>query len=252
MNSSDKSIIVYLVIGGKTVIHRLLLTAIAGLLAGAVVPGYAGIIAVSNFDNPADGADGWTVINDAIGPTRIPTGGNPGGYLQAVDQFVGLTWYWVAPGKFLGDVSAAYGQPLTFDLRQHYADLNPLLQFDEDDVVLSGNGLTLALDTPFNPDRINWTSYSVPLLASAGWRQTNIGGAPATEAQLQSVLSNLASLRIRGEFFVGPDTGDLDNVVLNGVTVVPEPGSFLLLGSGAAMLWVFRARRRSRFPQNRL
>jgi hypothetical protein len=34
-------------------------------------------IAVSNFDNPADGVDGWTVINDATGPTYFATGGNP-------------------------------------------------------------------------------------------------------------------------------------------------------------------------------
>ncbi|GAG24044.1 unnamed protein product, partial [marine sediment metagenome] len=36
-----------------------------------------------------------------------------------------------------------------------------------------------------------------------------------SQADIQTVLSDLTQLRIRGEFVVGFDSGDLDNVVLN-------------------------------------
>jgi len=206
------------------------------LLGVAAFPGMGATIAVSRFDDPVAGVDGWTVINDATGPTYFATGGNPGGYIQAVDQVLGLTWFWVAPPKFLGNDSAAYGQNLQFDLRQ--SGLNN--QFDEDDVVLMGSGLTLAFDTPNNPG-ITWTSYNVPLLASAGWKLDSIAGAAATEAQMQSVLSNLTALRIRGEFITGPDTGDLDNVALG--SAIPESGT-LLLSFSAVLLFAFRYKRK--------
>ncbi len=56
------------------------------------------------------------------------------------------------------------------------------------------------------------------LSATAGWKIGELNGTVPTESEFQSVLSNLTSLQIRGEYISGADTGDLDNVILNGNT----------------------------------
>ncbi len=165
-------------------------------------------------------AEGWTVVGDAQNSTVIPdhvtTGGNPGGHVSATDDVTGGTWYWRAPRTFLGNVSCAYGQPLEFDLMQTPTSN----QFNSEDVVLEGGGLRLVLDTPCNPGLcggLDWTHYSVPLSETAGWikddtKNGTIAGDPATQQDLQTVLANITSLLIRGEFVSGPDVGRLDNV----------------------------------------
>lgn len=67
-----------------------------------------------------------------------------------------------------------------------------------------------------------WTSYAIALAASGGWRRvdgidvdarSDVMSAPeASDADLQTVLSMLPLLRIRGEYNFGPDSGSLDNV----------------------------------------
>jgi hypothetical protein len=54
------------------------------------------------------------------------------------------------------------------------------------------------------------------------------------------VLGSLTSLQIRAEYRSGADTDSLDNVVLNGISAVPEPSTFLLLGVGSALLLASR------------
>ena len=143
-------------------------------------------------------------------PDYLSTGGNPGGHVCATDDVgpQGDVWFWRAPAKFLGNVSGAYGRPLTFDLKQ-----TPIItQFDWDDVVLIGGGITLVFNTPYNPG-IGWTSYSVMLHESAGWKNIATNSAP-THAEMLAVVSSLSELRIRGEYEILADTGCLDNVVL--------------------------------------
>ena len=100
--------------------------------AGAM---HAGVIASSNWDNPADGVDGWTFLNDGTNLIRVASGGNPGGFLQVTDQTLGSTMYFVAPSKFLGNQSAAYGNTLTFDVQQSFST-SP---FADTDLILQGN-----------------------------------------------------------------------------------------------------------------
>jgi hypothetical protein len=53
---------------------------------------------------------------------------------------------------------------------------------------------------------------------------------------MQAVLSDLTSLRVRGEFNTGPDLAFLDNVVLSAASAAPEPATLALVGLGLAGL----------------
>lgn len=204
----------------KIGLAAVLLVAMALLLPGATgathvatQPDAKGAaLAASTFDS---NAEGWTVIGDAITPVWQATGGNPGGYLQAIDEVGGDTWFWVAPPKFLGNKAATYGGMLSFDLRQSAIE-DPFWDLD---LVLEGGGLTLAYDFPADPGTA-WTSYAVILHEEVGWRRWGDEVVPATAADMQAVLADLIALRVRGEFQNGEDTGSLDNVILSG----PSPG----------------------------
>lgn len=183
-----------------------LLPVVLGLLVTTLANG-ATPIAKSTFDTDDEG---WTIGCDLH---YSPTGGNPGGYIYGIDIGCG-TWYFSAPLKFLGDVSAAYNQKLTFDLKQVL--LGDQIKTTKD-VILIGAGITLVFDTPYNPG-VYWTAYSIPLNESAGWINAATGE-PPTREEMMMVLSSLDSLQIRGEYSYNDygDTTGLDNVVLNGI-----------------------------------
>jgi hypothetical protein len=194
----------------------------------------AGMIATSDF---SVNDEGWRLSGDVTSaiPSYSSTGGNPGGFIRGFDSVVGGVWYWDAPKSFLGNVTQAYDSSLSFDLRMRGS--GPL--FSDSDVILDGAELSLHLaTTPPVPLDQPWTSYSVLLSETAGWRAGSLAGETASKDQMLAVLSSLDRLRIRGEFITGADNGDLDNVVLNGASeanAAPEPGSLLLLGLGGAI-----------------
>jgi hypothetical protein len=218
------------------------LALLAAAVLGFPTSSFADVIAMSDFTVDDEC---WLIAGDATSaiPTHMLMGGNPDGFLRGFDQTVGNTWYWDAPSKFLGNVGAAYGFALTFELRMRGS--GPL--FDESDVILDGAGLSLhlAVISPV-PEDLDWTSYEAGLTESTGWRVGSLAGDFATADQLRFVLSDLRRLRIRGEFISGADNGDLDNVVLEGYrSAVPEPGSLTLLGlGGATLLGLFHRRGR--------
>src|SRR5215813_12896002 len=84
--------------------------------------------------------------------------------------------------------------------------------YQTNDVVLSGDGLTLVLRLPQAPGT-NWTSYSVWLNEQAGWWNTT-DGRPATQAELITVLATLTNLQIRGDYTLSNGSGALDSVSL--------------------------------------
>jgi hypothetical protein len=165
------------------------------------------------------GTDGWSAAGDFAAPvTWAATGGNPDGNVFIEDSVTGGTTYFVAPAKYHGDHSDAYRQSLTFDLKQVIGSPN---QFDNDDVILTASGLTLAYDTPNNP-ALNgaWTSFTVPLTES-GWHVGSIAGVAANQTQFKNVLAAITDLRIRAEYQTGADTDYLDNVQLKAQTSLP-------------------------------
>lgn len=165
----------------------------------------------SRFDT---GDEGWRAAGDpeSVIPTWFHTGGNPDGWVRTIDASTGGTWQWVAPAKFLGNKCTAYGTYLRFDLTASATAPNP----NRPDVTLIGGNTTLVFNTPNDP-ATTWTHYDVLLRENAGWRVGNVNGAVPTQAQFRTVLSNLTTLQIRGEFLSsGDDRGGLDNVVLEG------------------------------------
>lgn len=165
--------------------------------------------------------EGWTTSLDAEGnptPRWSASGGNPDGYVSARDSLGNVKWYWQAPPKFLGDLSAAYGTALTFDMRQS-SQVNPT---NDVDVILVGAGMRLVFDTPYNPTT-SWTSYRVPLTVSGGWKKDSLNGPAPTREEMVAVLGSLTELRIRGDYIFGQSECSLDNVLFGVGVTLDEP-----------------------------
>jgi len=189
----------------------------------------------STFEGSSDGWFGVTLPYPAPGnpptelattalPTLQTTGGNPDGYLRMVDpdgtQPVGHTQYWKAPLSCLGDRSAWLGGVLRYDVRV----FTTLGSFAQEDVLLTGNGLTLAWFANTSPTPNVWTTFAVTLQAGT-WRVGTRTGPFATQSQLASVLASVTSLYLRGEFQNGPDTMGLDNVAFGPAAAVQAFGA---------------------------
>jgi len=156
--------------------------------------------------------EGWTVVGDAQESSSKPnyesTSGNPGGYIWADDNATGGTWYWCAPGKFLGNRSSSYNKKILFSLKQ--SSLNN--QFDNDDIILFSNDKKVVFNTLNNPDT-SWTEYSA-ILNEEHWKYSTSNDSFISKKDFIEILSNLTGIYIRGEFVEGKDKGGLDNVIL--------------------------------------
>jgi len=181
---------------------------------------------LSSFDT--DG-EGWSATGDVHGETWLATEGQPPGCFKAIDDTLGDTWAFVAPAKFLGDQSNAYGDALSYDLWISARDPAP---WAYPWIALIGGGMELDWSGAL-PAVQAWNHYEASLTTAGGWK---VGGVPATETQMQTVLSNLTAMRIRGEFLTGSDYGYIDNVSL-----VPEPATLALIVAGA--MAILRRRR---------
>ncbi|MCK4341264.1 MAG: PEP-CTERM sorting domain-containing protein [Phycisphaerae bacterium] len=200
---------------------------IAGLVVAVAAPLAAAPIATSTFDA---GDEGWTVVT-TLGyqgpPQYSSTGGNPDGFIYAVDPDTGA-WGFAAPATFLGPVSEAYGQTFSFDIAAYY---DP--EYVSGWVGIEGAGYQFVclFDAPATtyPD---WHGRTVWMTETAGWVDPDTG-LPPTSTQMMAVLSNLEGLVITAEFVEGleDDISGLDNVVL-----MPEPGTLALLGLGVVMV----------------
>ena len=165
----------------------------------------------SSFNSPASGTDGWTLnpADPASTLTYRLTGGVSGGYIVFSDGAQGAWDAFSAPLKFLGNDSMYYNGSLKFALRHNQSadgiSSNPLTI-----VSTSGHRLTLALAAP----AVNrWTSYTIPLNTTAGFRYDGRG--KATARQIQAVLRQVSAIRIPADIHTGGETTGLDNVSLN-------------------------------------
>ena len=120
------------------------------------------------------------------------------------DEALGETWYFLAPRTVLDRLPDAVNGTLSYSLKQS----GSIISLFDDDVVIVGPAGRLSYRFPIAPGT-DWTDFSVRLSASAGW--TWNWNAPATQAQIESVLKAPALLQIRGEYVTGEDMGWLDS-----------------------------------------
>ncbi|MBX2901022.1 MAG: gliding motility-associated C-terminal domain-containing protein [Cyclobacteriaceae bacterium] len=188
---------------------------VCGLLLSAI-DGSAQITSTFNAN-----AQGWTAPDANPAITYSAAGGNPGGYV-AGNPFVivlGATtlyvpFYFVAPATYLGNRSTYYNGTLRYDVQQSttgapnsYAEV----------IIANSLGVTLYYFPPISnqpPAAPSWATYSVVLNNTLGyWKTTNSStGGAATEAQIQNILLDLASLQIRGLYRDANTNNRLDNV----------------------------------------
>jgi gliding motility-associated-like protein/uncharacterized delta-60 repeat protein len=172
----------------------------------------------STFDS---NADGWTFFDpSAVTVFHIATGGNPNGYATAgYNSNILANQFWRAPSKFLGNqVARSLGMNFRFDMQVSVTGTN---SFTQGDVVITNGGSSLAYSLPSKPGT-TWTSYSLRLDETLGWRIGNTSGALATRTQIISVLSNITEITLRGTFAsFSPNSSSIDNVIMEQRTFSP-------------------------------
>jgi gliding motility-associated-like protein len=184
----------------------------------------------STFD--AD-ADGWTCSdNNLAGPLTVnhnATGGNPGGNISA-GTTSSQPYFFTTPAKFGGNIAYfSYGQDLTFDLQvDHVASVHGAAG---DLQIRSPSGSILVLNLATFPAQAPaWSTFTVRLDETAGWRVGGVGGPLATKAQMIQYLSGVSSIRINIKYNSGATafTGAIDNVILNqrAISAAPSVSSF--------------------------
>src|ERR1044072_8484693 len=116
------------------------------LLVLALAPAArADAIVMSTFDTDTEGWSGVS-LDASYNLTGTHTvnwngsGGDPGGHAWRLDPQGGSRLYFVAPAKFLGDLSAAYGGTLNYEVRHSGGTL-----YNAADVILTGGTSPLTL-----------------------------------------------------------------------------------------------------------
>ncbi|HCZ34546.1 MAG TPA: hypothetical protein DHV26_01305, partial [Cytophagales bacterium] len=133
------------------------------------------------------------------------------------------TQSWVAPTKFLGSqVTRSLDMNLRFDLQQSHTGTasNP-----NGDVRIESYNVNLVYSLPTKPALAPaWSSYSLKLDETQGWRINSTAGALATRTQIIAALSNIASIKIRGTYATNASyTSSIDNVVLEQKILLTSP-----------------------------
>jgi MYXO-CTERM domain-containing protein len=197
--------------------------------------GAAATLASAGLSYTFDSDDqGWSAINDTSFIGYDGTIGQPNGALRGVDQVSGPIWYFSAPLIDLGNLSGLYGNAISYDILgisgNHNFDLSLA------DIMLSGGGITIGIDTSAQPVNGQWTSWSAMVDDSSGWELVTslsageLSGNAATAADIQTVLADLDGLYIRGEYTSGSDSAALDNV-----SFVPSPGALAMISMGGLL-----------------
>ena len=179
-------------------------------------------------------ADGWGTLVVSSGLPAVlanyhAAGGNPGGNISiditnpTTPYYFYADRYFDAPAKFLANKSSSYNQNLTFDLQQSLNGTDASTA----EVILTGGGISVFFPVSSFPNTSSWTSYSVVIKETAGWKTGSLAGTATTMMEMKQVLSNLTSLRIRAQYFptfpAGTYSCRLDNVVLNQSAIPTAP-----------------------------
>lgn len=177
---------------------------------------------VSTFDL---GDEGWGVyssdLNDVSGFQWNDTGGNPGGYISAVDGMTGAVWRFTSPESWAGDWTQYIGGTIEWDIL--LIEAPNLVFFDNRELIIDApdTGNYLLADVNATPILDQWVHFSVDLKPENFTQEGT--------RDFYDIVANVEKIYIRGEFISGADSEGLDNVV---VSPVPIPAAAWLLGSG--------------------
>lgn len=173
--------------------------------------------------------EGWTFFNGTFGSltpgTFNASGGNPGGYISmsySSNTSIAVQ-SWIAPSAYLGNhVVKSFGMNFSFDLQQSATGTN---SNTNGDVRIENGGTAIVFSLPVKPAVAPaWSSYSLRLDETQGWRMNSTTGALATRAQITQVLSNITAIEIRGTYVTNATyTSGLDNVILQERTLLTPP-----------------------------
>ncbi len=196
-------------------------TLLSILLALLIVSAQAQISSTFNTD-----ADGWTFLDSSpLTVNHNPSNGNPGGYVSVTysSNTTSVSESWFAPAKFLGShLVRSFGENFRFDLQQSPAGtVSP----NKGDVRIENGGVAIVFSLPVKPAVAPaWSSYTIKLDETGGWRLGSLTGAAATRTQIIHVLSNITSLEINGSYITNAsNVSGIDNVVLEqkAATIAP-------------------------------
>jgi len=178
----------------------------------------------STFDTDADG---WTFLNSTttLIPNHSTTGGNPAGFISVIysANVSNPTQSWIAPAKFLGNqVVRSMDMNLRFDLQQSQAGTASNISGDVR--IKIGNNIIL-YSLPTKPAVAPaWSSYSLKLDETQGWRVSTTTGPLATRTQIIAALSGITAIEIRGTYATNATyTSAIDNVILEQKTLATPP-----------------------------
>jgi hypothetical protein len=221
------------------IVMKLKVLVAGGLMSLAASSSFATIIALSNFTTDTED---WLANNGSQGLSWMQSGGSPGGFIQAKDADGGSLWFFSAPAKFVVQAPKAYGGSLLFDLRVISVS-PPTVESYADVQLVANDGSMVSYFGDFNPTP-SWASYVVPLVANDSWVYGSTAAeGKATAEQMQAVLSNLAVIRIRGDYRQKGEATGLDSVALVQAPV-PEPATAAMWLAGLGFLgWMFARRR---------
>ena len=162
---------------------------------------------VSSFDIDNDG---WTVSGGLI--YYHNSGGNPGGFIEFEDDQDGAGVF-IAPAKFLGDLTAYNQGTLKFDLKNTYDNGQDLL-WNYGNVIISSSNSTANKNVVPLQYYSEWTSFTIPLTDSV-WGQTESGWdsllADVTEITIQMDAQwNYYDKSALDNFSISPFSSDVE------------------------------------------
>lgn len=169
---------------------------------------FAGSLICAQVESTFDtNVDGWLVTGDNSAAWES-TAGNPGGCLSVNDHATGGMNYIVAPSKFHGDWSAMTAAD-SISAQIYYQHLGggyqvyPAYIFR---IAGPGGAAYTMVGTTYHPTEGVWTTYTA-YLNPADW--------VIETGEWNSILDNINSVRITGEFYNGDEIVRLDNVFLS-------------------------------------
>ena len=165
-------------------------SAVLGLAIGLLTAaGARAQLAVSDF---ALGDDGWVTVANKNAPVMWQAG-----EISQQDIHYGIMAF-KAPSKFMGNMTAAYGGSLSFEMSSSaakYAPSDPKVRISGE---TPGGTYTFKITLPRPTQADVFTSYSIQFDETDDWNFVGEGRAPTSD-EFQAVLARLTDIRIIGD-----------------------------------------------------